>query len=131
MARPREPRIEQAKIANETVRDGTHRPISSGGAQTAHRPPHKCSEREVYFASGLHNSIGMAKERKGYASDVADGEWEFCAPCLSLMREDAPPRDYRLRDGFKGVRYIVRSGCQRLVDLNGGRNGLKLSERRR
>lgn len=66
---------------------------------------------EVYFASGLHLSIGMAKERKGYASDVADDEWEFCAPYLSLMRADAPQRDYNLRDVFNGVRYIVRSGC--------------------
>ena len=34
----------------------------------------------------------MAKERKGYPSDVSDEEWEFCAPYLTLMKEDAPQR---------------------------------------
>lgn len=66
---------------------------------------------EMYFASVFRIRIGMAHKQKGYASDVADDEWEFCAPYLSLMKEDAPQREYRLRDVFNGLRYIVRSGC--------------------
>jgi transposase len=52
----------------------------------------------------------MAKT--GYPSDVSDDEWAFVAPYLTLMREDAPQRDYSLRDVFNGVRYIVHTGAQ-------------------
>jgi transposase len=50
--------------------------------------------------------------RKPYPSDVTDDEWAFIAPYLTLMREDAPQRDYFLRDVFNGVRWIVRTGAQ-------------------
>lgn len=53
----------------------------------------------------------MRKERKGYLSDVSDEEWAFCAPYLTLMKEDAPQRDYSLRDLFNGLRWFVRAGC--------------------
>lgn len=49
--------------------------------------------------------------RKAYPSDVSDEEWAFVAPYLTLMREDAPQRDYALREVFNGLRYIVRSGA--------------------
>lgn len=51
-------------------------------------------------------------ERKAYPSDVTDDEWAFIAPYLTLMREDAPQRDYALREVFNGVRWIVRTGAQ-------------------
>jgi transposase len=50
--------------------------------------------------------------RKPYPSDVTDDEWAFVAPYLTLMREDAPQRDYELRDVFNGLRWIVRTGAQ-------------------
>jgi transposase len=50
--------------------------------------------------------------RKPYPSDVTDDEWAFIAPYLTLMREDAPQRDYVLREVFNGVRWIVRTGAQ-------------------
>jgi transposase len=50
--------------------------------------------------------------RKPYPSDVTDDEWAFIAPYLTLMREDAPQRDYALREVFNGVRWIVRTGAQ-------------------
>jgi transposase len=50
--------------------------------------------------------------RKAYPSDVTDDEWAFIAPYLALMREDAPQRDYELREVFNGVRWIVRTGAQ-------------------
>ena len=35
-------------------------------------------------------------ERKPYPSDISDDEWAFVAPYLTLMREDAPQREYPL-----------------------------------
>ena len=54
----------------------------------------------------------MSTPRKSYPSDVSDAEWEFLAPYLTLMREDAPQREYALRDVFDALRYVVRTGCQ-------------------
>ena len=57
----------------------------------------------------------MAHKTRGtktnYPSDVSDEEWAFCAPYLTLMKEDAPQRDYSLRAMFNAVRYMVRAGC--------------------
>jgi transposase len=57
----------------------------------------------------------MALKTRGtktdYASDVSDEEWAFCAPYLTLMKEDAPQREYSLRGLFNAVRYMVRAGC--------------------
>lgn len=50
--------------------------------------------------------------RKLYPSDVTDEEWAFIAPYLTLMREDAPQRDYPLRELLNGVRWVVRTGSQ-------------------
>lgn len=49
-------------------------------------------------------------DRKAYPSDVSDEEWAFIAPYLTLMSEDAPQREYPLREVFNGLRYIVRGG---------------------
>src|SRR5918912_531383 len=48
--------------------------------------------------------------RKPYPSDVTDEEWAFLAPYLALVREDAPQREYELREVFNGLRWIVRTG---------------------
>ena len=48
--------------------------------------------------------------RKPYPSDVSDAEWELVAPYLTLMTEDAPQREYPLREVFNGLRWMVRSG---------------------
>ncbi len=50
--------------------------------------------------------------RSAYPSDVSDDEWAFVAPYLALMKEDAPQRDYPLREVFNGLRYVVRTGVQ-------------------
>jgi len=50
-------------------------------------------------------------ERKAYPSDVSDEEWAFVAPYLTLITEDAPQRDYRLREVFNGLRWLVRAGA--------------------
>ena len=49
--------------------------------------------------------------RKPYPSDVSDDEWAFVAPYLTLMSEDAPQRDYPLREVFNGLRWMVRVGA--------------------
>jgi transposase len=49
--------------------------------------------------------------RAGYPSDVSDEEWAFCAPYLTLMTEDAPQREYGLREVFNGLRWLVRTGA--------------------
>jgi transposase len=53
----------------------------------------------------------MPEARKPYPSDVIDEEWEFCAPYLRLMEEEAPQREYPLREVFNALRYFVRAGC--------------------
>jgi transposase len=61
----------------------------------------------------LADDGGMEKRvRSGYPSDVSDEEWAFVAPYLALCREDAPQRDYALRDVFNAVRYIAKTGSQ-------------------
>lgn len=50
--------------------------------------------------------------RRPYPSDVTDEEWPFVASYLTLMREDAPQRQYPLRELFNGLRWMVRTGAQ-------------------
>ena len=49
--------------------------------------------------------------RQAYPSDVSDEEWEFVAPYLTLMKEDAPQRTHSLRELFNALRWFVRAGC--------------------
>jgi len=42
---------------------------------------------------------------------VSDEEWEFCAPYLTLMKEEAPQRSHSLREVFNALRWLVRAGC--------------------
>jgi transposase len=49
--------------------------------------------------------------RKPYPSDVCDDEWAFVAPYLTLMREDAPQREYALREVFNALRWMARAGA--------------------
>jgi transposase len=53
----------------------------------------------------------MTKARKGYPSDASEEEWAFCAPYLTLMKEDAPQREHSLRELYNGLRWFVRAGC--------------------
>ena len=50
-------------------------------------------------------------ERKAYPSDVSDDAWALVAPYLILMTEDAPQREYSVREVFNGRRWIVRAGA--------------------
>jgi transposase len=48
---------------------------------------------------------------RSYPTDVSDEEWSYCAPYLTLMREDAPQRTYPLRELFNSLRWMIRAGC--------------------
>ncbi len=50
--------------------------------------------------------------REPYPSDVSDEEWAFAVAYLSLMRADAPQREYAMREVFNGLRWIIRTGAQ-------------------
>jgi transposase len=52
----------------------------------------------------------MKKGRKGYPSDVSDEEWGFCVNYLTLMKEQAPQREYPVRQVFNALRYLIRVG---------------------
>src|SRR6476646_1557283 len=52
----------------------------------------------------------MTDSRKPYPSDVSEDEWSLVVPYLTLMTEDAPQREYPLRELFNGLRYVVRYG---------------------
>lgn len=54
---------------------------------------------------------GMKTDRKPYPSDVRDDEWVLVVSYLTLMREDAPQREYSLREIFNGLRWMVRTGA--------------------
>jgi transposase len=51
--------------------------------------------------------------RKPYPSDVSDEEWDFVAPYLTLMSEDAPQREHDLREVFNanGKRGQLLTAC--------------------
>jgi transposase len=53
----------------------------------------------------------MPLSRKAYPTDVSDEEWALCAPYLCLMTEDAPQREYSLREVFNALRWMARAGC--------------------
>lgn len=61
----------------------------------------------------------METTRKPYPSDVSDEEWAFISSYLTLMTEDAPQRDYCLRESFDALRWIVRAGASwRMLPTN-------------
>ena len=49
--------------------------------------------------------------RTPYPSDVSDEEWNFVAPYLALLDEQAPQRRYSLREVFNALRWLARAGA--------------------
>jgi transposase len=54
--------------------------------------------------------MSLAPLRKPYPSDVSDEEWSLVVGYLTLMKEDAPHREYALRELFNALRYVIRYG---------------------
>jgi len=48
------------------------------------------------------------EKRRPYPSDVTDEEWSFVVPYLTLMKEEAPQRQYELR-GIRPRTPVVAS----------------------
>lgn len=49
--------------------------------------------------------------RKPYPSDLSQQEWDFVAPYLTLMKEDASQREHSLREVFNALRWLARAGA--------------------
>jgi transposase len=49
--------------------------------------------------------------RRPYPSDVSDEEWNFVAPYLALIDEQAPQRRHSLREVFNALRWLARAGA--------------------
>jgi transposase len=66
----------------------------------------------MYFCEAVSQWRGMssAPARKPYPSDVSDEEWSLVVAYLTLMKEDAPQRDYPLRELFNALRCVIRYG---------------------
>lgn len=62
----------------------------------------------MYLHPGI--KLRMKEKRSSYPSDVSDEEWAFCARYLTLMSEEAPQRNYPLREVFNALRYQIRAG---------------------
>ena len=59
----------------------------------------------------VQRSFGLIETEDGsYPSDLSDEKWAFCAPYLTLMREDAPQLEHSLRAVFNALRWLVRTG---------------------
>jgi len=53
-----------------------------------------------------------ARDRKGYASDMTDGEWARIKPHLPPPAGTGRPRKTSLRAVVNGIFYLLQSGCQ-------------------
>ena len=47
--------------------------------------------------------------RKVYPSDMSDEKWAFVTRYLTLVREDAPQREYALRDVVHALHWVVHA----------------------
>ncbi len=66
-----------------------------------------------------HLGRSRMEKRRPYPSDVTDEEWGFVAPYLTLMKEDAPQRQYELRELYNALRWLARAGAPwRLLPTN-------------
>ena len=64
------------------------------------------------------SSPGRSNTRRAYPSDVSHDEWSLVTLDFALPPESSGPRTQSLRDVFKGLRGIVRSGAGRRMMPN-------------
>jgi transposase len=57
------------------------------------------------------------ESRKGYPSEVSEEEWAVVAPYLTLMTEEAPPREHNLRAVCNGLRWLVGAGTANALQV--------------
>lgn len=51
-------------------------------------------------------------DKRGYPTDVSDGEWRLIEPLLPRQAKTGRPRKTDLRAVIDALRYMVRSGCE-------------------
>lgn len=66
----------------------------------------------MYLTGVVAVKYVMSTDRTPYPSDVTDAEWVLAAPYLTLMTEDAPQREYGLREVLNALRWLVKTGGQ-------------------
>jgi len=66
-------------------------------------------------ASGASPSADLSAARRGYPSDLSDGEWLLIEPLLPAPRWGGPaggrPEAHPRREIVNAIRYLARSGC--------------------
>jgi putative transposase len=69
----------------------------------------------LYPAAASRASPAAGCARRGYPSDLSDGEWSLIGPLLPAPRWDGPaggrPEAHPRREIVNAIRYLVRSGC--------------------
>jgi putative transposase len=70
----------------------------------------------LYPAAAAHAShAAVPAARRGYPSDLSDGEWSLIEPLLPAPRWGGPaggrPEAHPRREIVNAIRYLVRSGC--------------------
>ena len=68
----------------------------------------------------------MTHDRKPYPSDTSDDEWSLVVPHLSLKTEEAPQREYPLRELFNALRSTPESGARAGYDGAKRKRGSKV-----
>ena len=58
------------------------------------------------------NRARYNRDQLRYPSDVTDAEWAGIAPLIPPARRGGCKRTVSIREVFKGVRYLLSTGCQ-------------------
>src|SRR5919108_3957653 len=56
-------------------------------------------------------ATAMSRQRLAYTTDLTDAEWQILESLLPPEKAGGRPRQYPVREGSKGVQYILRGGC--------------------
>jgi putative transposase len=59
----------------------------------------------------LKNGEEEMSDRKAYASDLTDGEWELLEPLIPAISPEAVRVEHGRREIVNGILYVLRSGC--------------------
>lgn len=51
-------------------------------------------------------------ERRAYASDLTDDEWEILEPLIPAGKWGGRSREVEMREVLNGIFYVLKTGCQ-------------------
>jgi len=49
--------------------------------------------------------------RKNYATDLSDAEWQILAPLIPPEKPGGRPREVDIREVVNAILYFLRTGC--------------------